>query len=122
MAKQYADYLNVALKIVPSYSLDELFDKLNTGEVDLLAAGLSVTDQRLSLFNFAPSYAKVSQKLVFKQGNVRPREISDLTGTLMVTASSSHVENLNYLKKMNPNLTWVETSDFDGEELLAKVT
>jgi membrane-bound lytic murein transglycosylase F len=121
LAKQYADYLNVALKIVPSYSLDELFDKLNTGEVDLLAAGLSVTDQRLSLFNFAPSYAKVSQKLVFKQGNVRPREISDLTGTLMVTASSSHVENLNYLKKMNPNLTWVETSDFDGEELLAKL-
>ena len=60
LAKKYADYLNVDLKIVPSYSLDELFIKLNTGEVDLLAAGLSVTSKRLSRFRFAPSYEKVS--------------------------------------------------------------
>jgi membrane-bound lytic murein transglycosylase F len=121
LAKQYADNLNVGLKIVPSYSLDELFIKLNTGEVDLLAAGLSVTEQRLTRFNFAPSYAKVSQKLVFKQGNIRPRRISDLTGTLMVTASSSHVESLNRLKQVNPDLNWIETTDFDGEELLIKL-
>lgn len=121
LAKKYADYLNVNLKIVPSYSLDELFIKLNTGEVDLLAAGLSVTDKRLSRFRFAPSYEKVSQKLVFKQGNVRPREISDLTGNLMVTASSSHAENLQTLKQVNPDLTWVETSEFDSEELLTKL-
>ena len=53
LAKQYADYLNVALKVVPSYSIDELFSKLNSGEVDLLAAGLLVTEQRLTRFNFA---------------------------------------------------------------------
>ena len=121
LAKKYADYLNVELKIVPSYSLDELFIKLNTGEVDLLAAGLSVTDKRLSRFRFAPSYENVSQKLVFKQGNVRPRELSDLTGKLMVTANSSHAENLQALKLANPNLTWVETSEFDSEELLIKL-
>ena len=121
LAKKYADYLNVDLKIVPSYSLDELFIKLNTGEVDLLAAGLSVTDKRLSRFNFAPSYAAVSQKLVFKQGNIRPREISDLSGSLMVTASSSHAENLTALKQVNSSLNWVETAEFDREELLVKL-
>ena len=121
LAKKYADYLNVDLKIVPSYSLDELFIKLNTGEVDLLAAGLSVTDKRLSRFNFAPSYAEVSQKLVFKQGNIRPREISDLSGSLMVTTSSSHAENLIALKQANPSLNWIETAEFDREELLAKL-
>jgi len=121
LAKKYADYLNVDLKIVPSYSIDELFIKLNKGEVDLLAAGLSVTDKRLSRFNFAPSYAKVSQKLVFKQGNVRPRKISDLKGDLMVTASSSHAENLTLLKQVNPELNWIETSEFDREELLTKL-
>ncbi len=99
LAKKYAEYLNVELKIVPSYSLDELFLKLNTGEVDLLASGLSVTDKRLSRYRFAPSYEKVSQKLVFKQGKVRPRKLSDLKGELMITASSSHAENLEKLKQ-----------------------
>lgn len=121
LARKYADYLNVDLKIIPSYSLDELFIKLNTGEVDVLAAGLSVTDKRLSRFNFTPSYAEVSQKLVFKQGNIRPREISDLTGNLMVTASSSHAETLTRLKQVNPSLKWVETAEYDSEELLAKL-
>lgn len=121
LAKKYAEYLNVELKIVPSYSLDELFIKLNTGEVDVLAAGLSVTDKRLSRFRFAPSYEQVSQKLVFKQGKVRPRKLSDLTGKLMITASSSHVENLEVLKQKNNELTWLETSEFDSEELLLKI-
>jgi len=121
LAKKYADYLNVELKIVASYSLDELFIKLNTGEVDLLAAGLSVTDKRLSRFRFAPSYESVSQKLVFKQGNVRPRKISDLSGSLMVTSNSSHAENLQVLKQVTPDLNWIETLDFDSEELLIKL-
>ncbi|PHR84288.1 MAG: membrane-bound lytic murein transglycosylase MltF [Colwellia sp.] len=121
LAKKYAEYLNVDLKIVPSYSLDALFFKLNTGEVDLLAAGLSVTEKRLSRFRFAPSYEQVSQKLVFKQGKVRPRKLSDLTGKLMITASSSHVENLEVLKQEHNELNWLETSEFDSEELLLKI-
>ena len=121
LAKKYADFLNVDLKIVPSYSLDELFVKLESGEVDILASGLSVTDKRLSNYNFAPSYTEVSQKLVFKQGNIRPRKIKDLTGTLMVTANSSHAENLAKLKQINPDLNWVETTEFDTEEQLTKL-
>lgn len=121
LAKKYADSLNVDLRIVPSYSLDELFIKLNTGQVDVLAAGLSVTDKRLQRFRFAPSYETISQKLVFKQGSIRPRKIADLTGKLMVTSGSSYVENLEKLKKSHDHLTWQETAEFDSEELLAKV-
>ncbi|PKI17172.1 membrane-bound lytic murein transglycosylase MltF [Colwellia sp. 12G3] len=121
LAKKYADSLNVELRIVPTYSLNELFIKLNTGEVDLLAAGLSITDKRLQRFRFAPSYQTISQKLVFKQGNIRPREVADLTGKLMVTSGSSYVENLEKLKKTNSELVWQETAEFDSEELLKKV-
>ncbi|QBG37480.1 membrane-bound lytic murein transglycosylase MltF [Litorilituus sediminis] len=121
LAKKYADSINVELRIVPSYSLDELFVKLNRGEVDVLAAGLSVTDKRLKRFRFAPSYETVSQKLVYKQGKKRPRKVADLTGSLLVTAGSSYVENLEELKLRNQHLTWQETADFDNEELLGKV-
>lgn len=121
LAKKYADSINVELRIIPTYSFNELFIKLNTGEVDLLAAGLSVTDKRIQRFRFAPSYQTISQKLVFKQGNVRPRKVADLTGNLMVTSGSSYVENLEKLKQTNSELVWQETTEFDSEELLRKV-
>ena len=118
LARKYADSIGVELRVVPSYSLEELFAKLDAAEVDFLAAGLAVTPNRLSKYRFSPSYNEVSQKLVFKQGKVRPRQISDLKGSLMVTAESSHVENLESLVEQNEGLTWQETSEFDSEELL----
>jgi membrane-bound lytic murein transglycosylase F len=121
LAKKYAAYLGVELKMMPSYNLNELFEQLNNGEVDFLAAGLSVTNERLQQYRFAPSYDDVSQKLVFKQGNTRPRELSDLTGKLAIVAESSHVENLTALKLSHPDLTWSETSELDSEELLLSV-
>jgi membrane-bound lytic murein transglycosylase F len=121
LAKNYADYLGVELKIIPSYKLEELFPKLDNSEVDFIAAGLTLTPKRLEQYRFSPSYNQISQKLVFKQGNVWPRELKDLSGTLMVTSSSSHVENLQSLKTQYPNLAWQETSELDNEELLIKV-
>lgn len=121
LAKKYADYLGVDLRIVASYSIKELFTHLETGDVDILAAGLTITEKRLQRFNFSPSYNQISQKLVFKQGKVRPREVTDLSGTLMVAADSSHVENLELIKKEVPDLEWQETKELDAEELLIKV-
>jgi len=121
LAKQYADSLGVKLKVSASYSLEELFIKLDTGEVDFLAAGLSVTENRLQKFRFAPSYNQTSQKLVFKQGKKRPRSIKDLTGKLVVAANTSHVENLSKLAHDHPQLTWQENAELDNEELLIQI-
>ncbi|MFT6903211.1 MAG: membrane-bound lytic murein transglycosylase F [Colwellia sp.] len=121
LVKNYADSLGVDLKVVPSYSLEELFDKLESGEVDILAAGLAVTEKRRQQYDFSPSYDNISQKLVFKQGNIRPRDIEDLTGNLLIMAHSSHDENLTQLKNSNQELTWQVSDEFDSEELLLKV-
>lgn len=121
LAKKYADYLGVDLKMMPSYNLNELFHQLDNGSVDFLAAGLAVTDERREQYLFAPSYNNVSQKLVFKQGNTRPRKLADLTGRLEVVAQSSHVESLSLLKLTNPELSWSATDELDSEELLLRV-
>jgi membrane-bound lytic murein transglycosylase F len=121
LVKNYADSLGVDLKVVPSYSLEELFDKLNSGQVDILAAGLAVTEKRRQQYDFSPSYDNISQKLVFKQGNIRPRDIEDLTGNLLIMAHSSHEENLIQLKNSNQELAWQVSDEFDSEELLLKV-
>ncbi|MFT6918599.1 MAG: membrane-bound lytic murein transglycosylase F, partial [Cognaticolwellia sp.] len=51
LAQEYAEYLGVELKMMPSYNLKELFQQLDNGSVDLLAAGLAVTDERLKNYN-----------------------------------------------------------------------
>jgi peptidoglycan lytic transglycosylase F len=121
LAKKYAEYLGVELKVYPSYNLDELFAHLDNHDVDFLAAGLSVTDKRLNKYDFSPSYDLISQKLVFKQGNIRPRKLADLTGNFVVTAYSSHEEHLEKLKQENPELTWKVDASLDSEELLLQV-
>ncbi|XPF94120.1 membrane-bound lytic murein transglycosylase MltF [Colwellia sp. RE-S-Sl-9] len=121
LAKTYADYLGVKLVVVPAYHIDDLFPKLDSGDVDFLAAGLAVTSKRLEQYSVAPTYDKVSQKLVFKQGKERPRRLDALNGKLVVTARTSHAENLAKLKRSNNDLVWEESSELDAEELLLKV-
>lgn len=121
LAAMFADYLGVKLVIKPSYSLAELFPKLEQGQYDLLAAGLTVTPERRKHFRFSPAYEAVSQKLVYKRGNPRPRDFDDLHGSLMVMAFSAHAEQLAKAAKKHPDLKWTETSDMDSDELLQQV-
>lgn len=121
LAKKYADFLGVKLNIISSYSLEELLPKLASGEVDFIAAGLSVTPNRLTQFKFSPSYMDVSYKVVYKQGQKRPRKIEDLAGDLLVTAFSSQAEKLREIQPQYPSLMWQETSELDNEELFKKI-
>ena len=121
LANKYAQSIGLALKVVPSYNLDDLFNKLDSGDVAFLAAGFALTPKRLAKYRFAPSYNEISQKLVFNQGNKRPRVLADLSGNLMVAAHSSHAESLTHLKQTHSSLVWQETSEFDAEELLIKI-
>lgn len=118
LIKGFADYLEVELKVVPSYNITELFPKLDRQDVDFLAAGLTITEQRQKKYRFAPSYQSVSQKLVFKQGkHKRPRTFADLSGDLLVTAGSSHAELLSNLDEaIQPD--WKSTEQADPEELM----
>ena len=121
LAKKYADFLGVKLVVVPAYHLDDLLPKLESGNVDFLAASLAATAQRTEKYSVSPSYNLVSQKLVFKQGKIRPSRLSHLTGKLMVTTRTSHSENLETLQLTNNDLKWEESAELDSEELLLEV-
>lgn len=121
LAKGFADYLQVELEVHPYYSLNELFPQLEQQNLDLVAAGLSVTPQRQDKFRFGPVYQQASQKLIFKQGNLRPRKVTDLNGELLITSGSSHAETLEKIKTEQPELRWQETNEMDSEELLEQV-
>jgi len=122
LAQQFADYLGVELRMRPSYNLADLFPKLQSDRVDLLAAGLAITEERSRYFRFAPRYYQVQQAVVYRKGNWMPRDLEDLSEQpLTVVAASSHAELLRHLAREHPNLTWNETREYDSEELLRQV-
>lgn len=121
LADGFAQYLGVKLEVFPYYTLNELFPQLQNQHLDLIAAGISVSPERARKFKFGPGYQRVSEKLVFKQGKIWPRDISTLNGNLLVVSGSSHSESLRAYQQLNEQLTWQETDDKDVEELLEMV-
>ncbi|MFT4994761.1 MAG: membrane-bound lytic murein transglycosylase F, partial [Paraglaciecola sp.] len=121
MTVGFADYLGVKLEVFPYYNLNELFPQLEIQHLDVIAAGISISPERNAQYKFGPAYQNISQKLVFKQGNIRPRQISDLTGELTIISGSSHSESLRKFKQQYHELTWQETDDNDTEELMEMV-
>ncbi len=47
LAKQFADYLGVKLKVTVRQNISQLFDDLDNGNADLLAAGLVYNSERV---------------------------------------------------------------------------
>ncbi len=120
LAKGFADYIGVELEVYPFYSLNDLFPQLSNQHLDIVAAGITMTPQRISQFDFGPAYQDVSQKVVFLQGNRRPRNIEQLDGDLWVVSGSSHAESLMQ-SAVPDSLNWQQTDERDAEELLELV-
>ena len=121
LAQAFADSLEVELNIVPFYSLPELFQRLENGDLDFIAAGLSYHPQRAEKYRFGPSYRSVSQKLVYKQGPRRPRSFDEVTAPITVLSGSNHLISLGEAKKSYPHLSFNVVDDVDEEELLQKI-
>lgn len=51
----------------PMFSLSSLFPALDRGNVDILAAGLTITPNRLQDFRATPAYYYASQLVVYKK-------------------------------------------------------
>ncbi|MBQ1782824.1 MAG: membrane-bound lytic murein transglycosylase MltF [Gammaproteobacteria bacterium] len=121
LAAAFASYLGVVLKVEAVYTTAELLALIDGGKVDLLAAGVTITDARLAKYRFSPSYKRVDQLLVYRNGERRPRNLGELNGPLKVVAGANHITTLNTHKASYPELSWQESNDQQFEELLDQV-
>jgi len=122
LVQAFADELGVALVIDPVASVSEILPKLLSGEADMAAAGLSITDARQEYLNFGHPYESVDVHLIYKLGTGKPRSLDDiLDRSIEVMAGSSHVDLLASLKADYPELEWTENADIEVAELLTKV-
>lgn len=125
LSKAFADHLGVRLVIEEEEDLAKMFSslgKLKGKTGDLAAAGLTVTQRRQQSVTFSTPYLQVTQQLIYRAGEARPKTIEDLYGkTIVVIANSSHVENLKKLQRQYPKLEWEERHDVEMIDLLEMV-
>ncbi len=88
-------------------NISQLFDDLDNGNADLLAAGLVYNSERVKIIS-GPTYYSVSQQLVYKVGQYRPRTLGNLTAEQLTVAPGHVVVNdLQTLKDTKfPELSW----------------
>lgn len=118
----FAEELGIKPHFIIPKRFDDLLPSVINGEAHLAAAGLTVTPDRVSEIRFGPPYQEITQQVIYRQGNRRPRKVEDLYGSkLVVLAGSSHEEELLRLKETHPELTWESRADLESAELMQMV-
>lgn len=103
----FAEELGVALDLHVVQRPAELFDALRAGEVQLVAAGLTITSARQRRLRFGPVYLEVRPQLVYRSGDSRPRSLAAVdAGDIVVPEGSSFVEHLRAARRLHPELAW----------------
>lgn len=122
MIEAFAARLGVKVKYKIKETIKEIIEGVESGEGDLAAGGLTITEERISKFRFGPPYQDVTQQVVCRRDNVQPEAVSELIGlNIQVIADSSYTERLRELKEKYPKLAWTETDKKDTEQLLHDV-
>lgn len=123
LAREFAKNIGVSLHIYTPEQFANVLPDVAAGRAHLAAAGLSATAERSELVQFGFVYQQVSQHLVYRVGEKRPRSIEDVIGGhLEVVAGTNHVELLQELRQQYPQLTWIENASTESAELLYKVS
>lgn len=119
--QQFAEFLGVSLEIKQFDSAEQLFNALESNEIDMAAAGLFYQDEMAKRFQIGASYYSASWQIVYKKGSQRPYSLDDLNEALIIPSGSPLEPILQALSKSHPNLKWKTTDQFTHEELMFQV-
>lgn len=77
LAQEIADRLGYTLKI-ENMAFDGLIPALKTGRIDMIAAAMTITDERLLEVNFSDPYYNAGQVIVVRADNADINSVDDL--------------------------------------------
>lgn len=134
LAREFADELGVKLEMKPAYRISSLYPALRNGEIDIIAAGLTQSPERLKSFRPGPAYYYVSQQLVYKKGQWRPRNLKQLlekqeelieqndgNAIIQIIGDSHFNQTLADIKQQNPEFSYQVDNNSDVNDLLKKI-
>lgn len=118
LAKRFADYLGVKLKlIVPEF--EDMLPKLAAGQAHIAAAGLTITPEREAFVRFSPPYQEISEQVIYRVGTGKPDDVAELIGKRIgVLKGSTHEQTLLSHQQSLPALRWIAQEGTDSTELL----
>lgn len=121
LALEFAKYLNVELDIVtPGWN--NLFTYLNQDKGDFIAAGISITAQRLEDAAFSIPYMTIQQRVVHHNLIFGPKNIEDLRfRTFHVRRDTSYHYRLEQIEASGIALNYILHDNIPTEELIAMV-
>ncbi|USD41776.1 membrane-bound lytic murein transglycosylase MltF [Vibrio sp. SCSIO 43135] len=135
LAREFANELGVKLEMKPAYRMSSLYPALKNGEIDIIAAGLSQSEERLKNFRAGPVYYYVSQQVVYKKGQWRPRNLEQLLERqpslieessqekVLTIVDDSHFKNsLSEVQQKHPEFKYSVDINADVNELLKQVS
>ncbi len=122
LATAFANHLGVKPNVIVSNEFANILPAIGGQAANLAAAGITVTDARKKFVNFSDSYQEITQLVIYKAGNKKPRKIEDLKGvTIHVIKGSSHEELLEALHKEYDFLSWQSHPELNVSAMLEKV-
>lgn len=122
LAKAFADSLGVKLRITLKPSLSAVLQSVGGPKANFAAAGLVVTSKRQERLLFSEPYYEIEQKVIYRSGSKKPKNIADLAdGVLLAVVDSSQSERLFSLKKRYPELIWKEPKGLEMQDLMSEV-
>ncbi|MEZ9166143.1 membrane-bound lytic murein transglycosylase MltF [Vibrio cyclitrophicus] len=110
LAREFAQELGVKLEVKPAYRLSGLFPALQKGEIDLIATGLTQNSNLTRAYRAAPAYYYVSQQVVYKKGQWRPRNLEQL---IKFEKAQTESEEASSSETLPPSLVVVKDSHFE---------
>jgi membrane-bound lytic murein transglycosylase F len=121
---QEEQYKDTQLKLIVANHIDQILPTVLSGEADIAAADITVTEVRKKRINFTIPYHDVQQQVVYNKTTNKnpPKKIKDLIGLhIAVPTGTSFVERLTKLHKNEPDLMWEERQNASSEDLMTEV-
>lgn len=123
LIRDFAQTMDLRVRFIRRHSVAEILRALDSGEAQLAAAGLSLTDDREQRFLAGPAYQQVTQQMVCRRNGRVPESLDDMSGVrLAVAAETSYQMRLRQLRNDDhPGLSWITEPQASTEALLRRV-
>lgn len=122
LAKAFADYLGVDLRIAVIEEEAEMIAALKAGKGDIIAPGVPFGRQSARLLSLGPGYLEVEQQVVGRRGGPEIQNKKALEAyTLWMTGSSARLEYLEELRRTYPGVNWQILTAYSAEDMLQMV-
>jgi len=122
LAKAFADYLGVNLKVRITEKWEGMIPTLTEGTSSFIAASMTIMPQRKKLASFSDGYMPIQQYVIVHRNNRSIRCPEDLAGkTVHIREGTSYEEKLKSLQNKGIDLEIKLHDDLPTEELIRQV-